>query len=152
MEAVNLPEITASFQAFRTAAGFGSIQSTADYQRAIALVDAILEAAPAATPDTGLLEDANHPLSQLLDFVSAAVERYEAEHCPIPSASPREVLHFLIQEHGLTQSDLPEVGNQSVISQILAGKRQLNARQIAALSHRFGVSADAFIEHAGLAA
>lgn len=45
--------------------------------------------------------------------------------------------------------DLAEVGSQSVISEILAGRRMLNTRQIAALSQRFHISADAFIERGG---
>ncbi|MNN97350.1 Antitoxin HigA [compost metagenome] len=55
-----------------------------------------------------------------------------------------EVLRYLMQEHGLSQTDLPEVGAQSVISEILGGKRQLNVRHIRALSERFGVPADVF--------
>lgn len=51
---------------------------------------------------------------------------------------------YLIQEDGLSQSDLLEVGTQSVISEIPGGKRQLNVRHIRALSDRFGVSADVF--------
>lgn len=50
-----------------------------------------------------------------------------------------------MQEHGLSQGDLPEVGAQSVVSEILAGKRQLNVRQIRALVERFQVPADLFI-------
>ncbi len=64
----------------------------------------------------------------------------------MPVLPPRELLRFLMEQHGLTQSDLPEVGNQSVVSQVLSGKRQLTARHIALLSSRFGVSADAFID------
>ena len=45
-----------------------------------------------------------------------------------------------MEEHDLTQSDLPEVGSQGVVSEILGGKRALNVRQIRALSERFGVS------------
>ncbi len=53
-------------------------------------------------------------------------------------------LKFLMQEHNLTQSDLPEVGSQGVVSEILRGRRELNTRQIKALSKRFGVSPAAF--------
>ncbi|MFA7391115.1 MAG: helix-turn-helix domain-containing protein [Pigmentiphaga sp.] len=56
------------------------------------------------------------------------------------------VLQFLMEQHGLKQSDLSEVGSQSVVSQILSGRRMLNARQVAALAARFGVGADVFLE------
>jgi HTH-type transcriptional regulator/antitoxin HigA len=44
----------------------------------------------------------------------------------------------------LSQADLPEIGSQSVVSEVLRGKRELNVRQIRALSRRFHVSPDAF--------
>jgi HTH-type transcriptional regulator/antitoxin HigA len=53
-----------------------------------------------------------------------------------------------MEEHGLKQSDLPEVGNQGVVSQILAGARELNVSQIIALAKRFKVSAGVFFERA----
>ncbi len=56
-----------------------------------------------------------------------------------------QVLRFLMGQHGLKQADLPEIGAQSVVSAILNGKRQLNLRQVSALSKRFGVSAEVFI-------
>jgi HTH-type transcriptional regulator/antitoxin HigA len=37
------------------------------------------------------------------------------------------MLQFLMKEHDVTQSDLTEVGSQRVVSEILSGKRQLNA-------------------------
>ena len=46
---------------------------------------------------------------------------------------------------GLRQSDLPEIGSQGVVSEVLSGKRDLNARQIRALSERFGVGPAAFL-------
>jgi HTH-type transcriptional regulator/antitoxin HigA len=50
-----------------------------------------------------------------------------------------------MQEHSLKQSDLPEIGSQGVVSEILNGKRQLNTRQIKALAERFAVSPVVFI-------
>ena len=55
------------------------------------------------------------------------------------------VAQYLMEEHGLTQSDLPEVGSQGVVSEILHGKRELNVRQIRALAHRFGVAPAVFL-------
>ena len=63
----------------------------------------------------------------------------------MPKARETELLQFLMEEHQLTQSDLPEVGSQRVVSEILGGKRELNVRQIRALSRRFGVSPSVFV-------
>jgi HTH-type transcriptional regulator/antitoxin HigA len=49
-----------------------------------------------------------------------------------------------MHEHGLNQGDLPEIGAQSVVSEILSGKRQLNVRHIRALAAHFNVPADVF--------
>jgi HTH-type transcriptional regulator/antitoxin HigA len=48
-------------------------------------------------------------------------------------------------QHRLKQGDLPEIGSQVVVSEILTGKRNLNIRQVRALSARFGVSSATFI-------
>lgn len=50
-----------------------------------------------------------------------------------------------MQEQGLRQSDLPQIGSQGVVSEVLTGKRDLNARQIKRLTKRFGVSPAVFI-------
>jgi HTH-type transcriptional regulator/antitoxin HigA len=50
-----------------------------------------------------------------------------------------------MEEHGLKQLDLSEIGSQGVVSEILSGKRQLNIRQIKILSKRFKVSPAVFI-------
>lgn len=63
----------------------------------------------------------------------------------LPS-SPVAVLRLLMEEHGLNQSDLPEVGSQGVVSETLRGRRHLNVRQVRALSERFEVSPAVFIE------
>ena len=52
---------------------------------------------------------------------------------------------YLMQTHGLTQSNLPEVGNQGVVSEILAGNLELNVRQVRALGERFGVDPAVFL-------
>jgi len=50
-----------------------------------------------------------------------------------------------MQAHDLTQSDLPEVGNQGVVSEILAGNLELNVRQLRALGERFGADPVVFL-------
>ena len=90
-------------------------------------------------------DDETHPLAALAERMGDLIATYEATHYPIPDAEPREVLRFLMQEHNISQSGLPEIGAQSVVSAILSGKRTLNARQIKALAQRFGVKADVFL-------
>ena len=77
---------------------------------------------------------------ELLDLVLDHIEAYEKNIYPIKKSKPEEVLSFLMEQHGLTQSELPEIGSQSHVSKVLSGKRQLTRQQISALSKRFNVS------------
>ena len=86
-----------------------------------------------------------HPLYSLLDTLATLIHAYEEEHYPMPASTGADVLRFLMDEHGLTQSDLPEVGSQGVVSEILNGKRELNVRQIRVLAERFRVSTAVFV-------
>ena len=56
-----------------------------------------------------------------------------------------QALKYLMEQRGLKQTDLSEIGSQGVVSEILTGKRELNIRQVRALSKRFGVSAATFV-------
>ena len=89
--------------------------------------------------------NAQHPLYTLLDTLGTVLHAYEATHHPVPDCRGADVLRFLMEEHGLTQSELPEIGSQGVVSEILHAKRELNVRQIRALAQRFHVSSAVFI-------
>ena len=90
-------------------------------------------------------EDENHPLMGLVDLVSANIEAYEAKHFARKMGTGIDALTFLMKSHRLSQSDLPEIGSQGVVSEILHGKRKLNRRQIEALAERFKVSVATFL-------
>jgi len=90
-------------------------------------------------------DDEKHPLYGSLDTLGALVHLYEEEHYPIPDVTGAEVLRFLMDEHDLAQSELPEIGSQGVVSEILNGKRELNVRQIRELAMKFHVSAAVFV-------
>lgn len=141
MSRASLAQVTRHYGEFARAAGFAAIRNETDYDHALALVEAILT----ANRDSPGREDPDHPLSGLLDLLVPAIQAYEAVHYPMPQVPPHEVLAYLMETQGLTQSELPEVGNQSVVSLVLAGKRRLNARQVAALAKRFKVSAEVFL-------
>jgi len=90
-------------------------------------------------------DNEKHPLYSLLDTLGTLIHAYEEARYPIPEATGAEVLRFLMEEHGLTQSDLPEVGSQGVVSEVLNGKRELNVRQVRLLAQKFKVSSAVFV-------
>jgi HTH-type transcriptional regulator/antitoxin HigA len=72
-------------------------------------------------------------------------EAYEEEHHAIPEASPLNVLRALMDANNLRQKDLiPIFGSESIVSEVLHKKRQLNKTHIAKLSKRFRVSPAVF--------
>ena len=136
MHAHRFDQVIRDYRRLRTLVPLGTLRTKKDYERAVEIVDAILD-------EIG--EDEKHPMAELVDAISVFIEKYEAEHVSIPAAKPAAVLKFLMREHGLRQSDLPEIGSQGVVSEVLAGKRELNARQIKRLAKRFNVSLAVFV-------
>lgn len=113
-------------------------KTEADYRQLVKALDEVLDAGGS---------NENHRLARLADYLGDLVEEWEARYHAMPSAaSGVEVLSFLLKEHGIKQTELPEVGTQSVVSEVLNGKRQLNVHHIARLSARFGVPAGLFID------
>jgi HTH-type transcriptional regulator/antitoxin HigA len=113
-----------------------SLRNEQEYDQAVERLNRLLD-------EVGT--DEQHPLYTLLDTLGTLIHADEEEHHPIPDCRGVDVLRFLMEEHDLTQSDLPEIGSQGVVSEILRGKRELNVRQIRALAKRFHVSPGVFI-------
>lgn len=137
--ATHLSEIAPAWRDLRKSAPyFGPIRNKRDYARMQSLMDQLL---------LEIGDDESHPLADLLDVVGVLVDQYENETMPeLKPADPRDVLRFLMEQHGLTQSDLrKEIGTQGVVSEVLSGSRNLNARQAKALAKRFGVSPLVFL-------
>ena len=89
-----------------------------------------------------------HPTPEQVEAIelpTLLIERYEGENFSLPKASPADVLRFLLSQHGLRQRDLADdLGGESVVSEVLSGKRKLNAAHIEQLSRRFHVSPAVF--------
>lgn len=116
---------------------FVSVPHTEDqYEDAVRILDELIDK---------IGEDENHPLASLMETLGTLIETYESQHFPETASDPVGVLHFLMDEHGLKQGDLSDIGSQGVVSEILRGKRELNVRQIKTLSRRFNVSPAVFL-------
>lgn len=136
MNAVLIEPIAESFKAFKASSGIGHITNESEYDHAIALVEKLVEA--------GALED-DSPLIDLYMLVADVVQQYEQKFYPLPELSGGDMLRFLMDQHGLRQADLvSELGSQSVVSEILAGRRELNRKHITSLARRFNVSPAVF--------
>jgi len=91
-------------------------------------------------------ENEDHPLSSLMESLGNLIETYENKNTRMISSNPIESLLLLMEEHDLKQSELPEIGSQGVVSEVLKGTRNLNIRQIKKLSSKFKISPLVFIQ------
>jgi len=79
------------------------------------------------------------------EVLTTLIEAYEEEYHPIPDASPVEVLRSLMEANDLRQKDLASIfGSESIVSEVLHGKRDLNKTHIEKLSKRFHISPAVF--------
>ena len=136
MLAKYIHDVNADYRRIRQRIPLGPLHTKTEYDQAVAVLDDIVD-------EIGQQE--THPLADLAETLALSIEAYEDIHIPLPNTSAPEILRSLMEDHELAQSDLPEIGSQGVVSEILAGKRDLNVRQIAQLAERFGVSPVVFM-------
>ncbi len=125
-------------QNFEQTAKFIFVPTNEDeYSQLVGLLDEITDI---------VKDDETHPLANLMDVLGVLIETYENQHVPEPAGDPISTLKHFMEEQGLKQKDLAELGSQGIVSEILNRKRGLNLRQIRALSERFNVPAAVFME------
>lgn len=111
-----------------------------DYNRALALLDELTEA-EGESPET----------ERLIDQLCNAIKRYEDSaqqfadfNAQVAAISGPQMLKFLMEQNHLTGSDLPEIGDKTVVSRTLNGKRTLSSTDIQALAQRFHLNPGCF--------
>ena len=133
---IDMQKLLPAWEQFRAATDISTIRDEAHYARMTQMLESLLDEAGG---------DERHPIMGLVDIVGDLIEDYETEQHPLPETNGIDALKFLMEQHGLKHGDLQEIGSQGVVSEILTGKRELNVRQVRALSERFGVSTATFL-------
>ncbi len=133
---IDMQKLLPAWEQFRAATDISPIRDEAHYARMTGMLESLLNEAGG---------DERHPIMGLVDIVGDLIEDYEAEQHHLPETNGIDALKFLMEQNGLKQGDLEEIGSQGVVSEILTGKRELNVRQVRALSERFGVSTATFL-------
>jgi len=113
-----------------------TIRNEEEYEQAIERLNNLID-------EIGL--NKQHPLYNLFDTLGILIEAYETEHYSIPNCSGSDVLAYLMEEHGLGISDLPEIGTSETIEAILSKDRALTLSQIQQLAQRFKVQLQVFL-------
>lgn len=134
---LDIASIAKAWDIFQKVSPVHHIGSKKDYNHAVRVADALV--------DDGAM-DKDHPQHSLFMTLCDLIHAYDQIHYPQQKVSGVAMLRFLMEQHGLTQSQLPEIGKQSVVSEILAGKRSLTVEHIRNLSGRFSVSPAVFFE------
>jgi len=106
-----------------------------EYEEQLAFIDKLMEFSRHSDDER---------VKSLLKLVAKNISYYEERKYSSVKISSIDVLKFLMEEHGLGQNDLPEVGSQSLVSKVLSGERQLTKEHIEKLSKRFKVSPAVF--------
>ena len=109
------------------------IQNGADHRQAKALVKKLL-----ASDDP---KDHARLLAQ-----AHLIQDYERTRWPRKQPALPELLAYLLDQHGLSRSDLiPLLGTASRVSEVLGGKRELSMTMVKRLRERFHIPADVLI-------
>jgi HTH-type transcriptional regulator/antitoxin HigA len=114
------------------------LRSDDEYARAIAILDRLSNRGT----------DRSHDETEYLLALAVFVERYETEQNRSKSpASGIRILRSLIESRGTTPSQVAAGSGlgASTLSDLLAGRRKLTSRHIAALARFFGVEPEAFL-------
>lgn len=120
----------------RVAAPILSLSDDETYETALNMIEHLMELVG---------EDQNRPENLLISLLANAIKDYESAddetfefvNKAMEGEADIAVLRFIIDQHQLTLSDLPEIGHKSLVSKILSGERNLTRSHIDKLSKRF---------------
>ena len=115
-----------------------AIRTEADYQAALARIDALMDA------------EIGTPAGEELDVLTDLVELHEDRHVAIGYPSPVEAIRFRMEQGGLSPRDLvPIIGSRAKVSEILSEKRPLTMQMARALHSTLGIPADVLLQEPG---
>src|SRR5258708_32712845 len=103
MDKMNRRTIVRTFRKPESYAPMLAIRNAREYDAAVEKLNALLD-------EIG--DNPKDPRYRLIDTLSILVEAYDDEHYAIPDVSGVEMVKFLIEQHGLSQGKLPEIGSQ----------------------------------------
>ena len=107
--AINVKHLLPVWEQFRAATDITPIRDEAHCARMTEMLQALLDETQG---------EEKHPAMGLADIVGDLIEDYESKQHPLPDVTGVQALKFLMEQHGLKQSELTEIGSQGVVSEI----------------------------------
>jgi len=112
------------------------VRTDAEYRRLLEIVEQIME-----KPE----EEIGEEEGRLLELLGVLIEEYEDRTIPLPVTQPHKMLAHLLEEKGMSASDLWRVLPKSRVSEILNGKRGISKVQAEQLAELFRVPVELFL-------
>ncbi len=110
------------------------IRTKAEYKAALREIETLFDA-PDKTPEADRLE-----------VLVMLVEKYEAQHFPIPAPDPIDFLNYAMETRGLTRKDLEAyIGSRGRVAEVLNRARPLTLAMIRRLSEGLKLPASVLI-------
>src|ERR1035441_30041 len=111
------------------------IESDEEFDRLVEVMES-LDRKPELTPEEAALRD----------LLGKMIQRYDESHFPLPDVPPHKIIFYLMESRNLRQADLLSIfGSRSIVSDVLAGKREPSKAHIRKLADFFHVSTDLFL-------
>ena len=111
------------------------LRNGTELDAAIAVIDELIDRPNLTAPE-----------QDYLDVLSDLVEKYEAEEHPMAPVSDAAMLRHLLEAKEVPQAEVARATgiDESTLSLVLAGKRNLSRAHIGKLAHYFGVQPGVF--------
>lgn len=106
-----------------------------DLQGRMALIDELYSHA----------DSEDHAAAKFAEVIASRIYEYETETVLIPYASQAEALSFLMKTREVKQKDLSGIATQSIISEIVNGKRKMTVSHIKDFAEYFNVPVEFFM-------
>ncbi len=118
-----------------------NISNEQDYEKAQEFMGELFDACE---------DEEGAPLNPLIDIIASAIEKYEERDVDLMAFVNRAndipahiaTLNVLMDQYNLTRSDLPEIGDKTMVSRVLNNVRPLTKPAIEKLCIRFKLRPD----------
>lgn len=112
------------------------LQTEQDYEAALETLEQVWEV-KAERPE----------LETLLGLLVDRIHAYEEQHDPMPDVPPGQLLGFLMEQHGRSQTALSQATgiDQTNLSRLIKGERDFTTTHVRTLARHFKVSPNVFL-------